>query len=579
MSRKNIMFAYKYLKQNKFIWCTGIIITIVATIIRIKYSWLMKNLIDEALINKNYSLLVKYSIIFPLLVIIYSVLNYFKEYCFNYVSQKSIIQLRKDLFSHILGLPYNFFLENKDGDIISRIVSDTENTQEAFSDYIISLITNIIIIISVVCWLLYINWKLALLMFGIVPFFILIIKLFWEKIATKSKEVAEDRARVNSYLQETIQSIELVKLTGTTEIVLSKLTELCSAWAKNIINLRMKNVVVNNIWDSLLTPYQGFIFFVSGIWYINYGSPSIGTILAFMNFIDLLLPATLTLINDITSMAKGIVSINRLDEYFREKIETSGNRKMSVLKTIDIEFKNVYFSHNDTRFSIKNLSYKIDHGQFVSILGSSGSGKSTFLKLLVRLYDIQSGHILINGVDIKEYDLYDLRKSIGFVQQDIYIINGTFKENLLYANPRATIENIQDVITAVGLNNLIATLPLGLDTIIGERGSTLSGGEKQRLSIARALLKESKIIIMDEPTSAMDLKTERKIFEDLKHRFKNMTVIVIDHRLSTMKLNPDVVLMEDGVIVESGKYNYLKNNSEKLDELIRLKNDETQKMY
>lgn len=175
--------------------------------------------------------------------------------------------------------------------------------------------------------------------------------------------------------------------------------------------------------------------------------------------------------------------------------------------------------------------------------------------------------------------MYDLRKSIGFVQQDIYIINGTFKENLLYANPKATIENIQDVIAAVGLNKLISTLPLGLDTVIGERGSTLSGGEKQRLSIARALLKESKIIIMDEPTSAMDLKTERRIFEDLKDRFKNMTVIVIDHRLSTMRLNPDVVLMEDGGIAESGKYDYLKNNSVKLDELVKLKNGETQKMY
>lgn len=571
VNRKNLKFVYSYFKQHKLVWLLGIILTAIAMAVKIRYSWLLKDLIDGALIPKDFALLLKLSILFPLLVLVYSFFTYLKEYCFKYVSQKSIIKMRADIFSHVLRLSYRFFVKNDDGDIISRLINDVENAQEAFSDCIVSLISSVITIVFVLAWLFYIHVKLALLMLIIVPIFVLATRYFWKQIEKVSSKVASERGEMTSFLQQTINSIEFVKLVGSDSFFIDKLSRICQRLSNNIIKLRMNHVFANSLWESILTPYQGVIFLVAGIWYITADSPSIGTIMAFMNYINLLIPAMLTLINDISNMAKGVASLDRLHEYLAEEPEKSGDRLLSEESGINIEFKNVYFQHSDTGFAIKDLNLTINDKDFVAIVGHTGSGKSTLTKLLVRLYDVDSGEILINGVDIKEYDLYDLRKSFGFVQQDIYLLKGTIKDNLIYSNLDAAPEQIQNAIKIAQLDKFIDSLPLKLDTVVGERGATLSGGEKQRLSIARILLKDCKILILDEPTSALDLKTEKCILEDMDTIFNQTTTIAIDHRLATVDKRTKIIVMVSGQIVEQGSYKELVQQGGEFCKLVNIK--------
>lgn len=576
MNKRNIEFVYSYTRPYIIFWIVGFILTIVATILQIKYSWLIQDLIDNALLPKDFDLLLNLCIQFFFLVIISVVLSLIKELCFNYVSQKSIISIRTELFQHILKLPFSFFVKTDDGEIVNRLVNDVKNTQDAFSDHIVSVITSLVTSIFITAWLLFVNWKLAVLFLIVVPFFCIITKKLWNSLSKLSRRVSEDTGELSSFFQESMFSIEIIKVVGSAHFT-RKLSKLCKSLADSIIKLRISNTINNSLWESILTPYQAVFYLVGGYWYIRYNTPSIGTMLVFVNLVGVLIPNVLSFINSISNMANGVASLDRIQEVFNHPIERSGKKLLSLEEEISIEFKNVNFKYEDTGFAIKDINLHFDNKDFITIVGHTGSGKSTLLKLLIRLYDVDSGEITINGVNIKDYDLTDLRLCFGFLQQDMYLIKGSLKDNLLIANDIATDEQLNRVIQMSQLGGLVNSLPNKIDSDIGERGATLSGGEKQRLSIARMLINDhNKIIVMDEPTSALDLETEQRILNDMKAIFKNKTTIVIDHRLATLDLASKVVVMKNGIIVEAGTYNEL---SEKKGELNKLVNNYFSKDY
>lgn len=569
MNKQNLKFVYTYTRPYLKLWILGVILTVTSIVLEIRYSWLIRNLIDDALIPKNLKLLVKLCITYFILVIFCSILSFIKELCFNYVSQKSIANMRIDLFDHIIRLPYDFFVKTDNGDIINRLVNDAQNTQDAFSDHIVSLITSFLTTIFIAVWLVIVNWKLALLFFIIVPLFCGITQIMWNKISRLSKKVSEDTGYLTSFLQEAIYSIEIVKISGS-EYFTKKLETICKKLANTSVKLRMSNVFSNSLWTLILTPYQGVFYLIGGCWYIKYNEPSIGTMLVFVNLVGLLIPNVLTLISSISYMATGIASLQRMKEIFDSPIEQGGEKLLSSEEDIFIEFNNVCYKYEDTGFAIKNISFTVSNEDFVTIIGHTGSGKSTLLKLLCRLHDIDSGDIKINGVNIKEYDLADLRRCMGILQQDIYLIKGTIRENLLITNAYATEAQINEVIHIAQLKQFIDSLPNKLDTIIGERGITLSGGEKQRLSLARMLLSSSpKIIFMDEPTAALDIKTEKQLYDDMKDIFLKNAIIVIDHRLATLHLASKILVMEKGAIIEEGSYEEVITRNRNLSQLLR----------
>lgn len=572
MNRKNFKFVYNYLKHYKFLWLLGVTLTALAMVIKIKYSWLMKDLIDNALIPQNFSLLLQLTILFPVLVLTCSLLNYLKEYCFSYVSQKSILKMREDIFTHVLKLPYCFFIKNSSGEIINRLINDVEITQEAFSDSIVTFISSLISILFVSVWLFFINWELAIIVLMVVPLFVIITKILWKKISELSRQSSEERGEVTSFLQQTITSIELVKLSGSnSDFFVKTLKILCATLSSSIIKLRMNRIFANTLWESILTPYQAIIYFIGGYWYMTKGSPTIGTMLAFINYVNILIPSMLDLISAFTNMARGISSLNRVQEYLEEKPQKSGKRLLSKESEIIIEFKNVNFKYPSSEFEISDLNLSIDNNEFVTIVGTTGSGKSTLVKLLVRLFDVDNGQILINGINIEEYDLLDLRNCFGFVQQDVYLLKGSIRDNLIFSNKSIAQDKIEQAISIAQLESLIASLPNQIDSIISERGTTLSGGEKQRLSIARMILRHSKIIILDEPTAALDLETENRILNNMKPLFNQTTTIAIDHRLATVSIAKKIIVMSKGKIVEYGSYKELIKQNGEFCKLLNLK--------
>jgi len=568
MNKRNIKFVYSYTKPYIGIWVLGFTLTIVAIFFQIKYSWLIQALIDNALLPKDFDLLLRLCVEFFLLVITCSILSFIKELCFNYVSQKSIINIRTDLFQHVLRLPYSFFIKTDDGEIVNRLVNDVKNTQDAFSDHIVSLVTSFITTIFITTWLFIVNWKLAILFLIIVPIFCIVTKRLWGKINELSHKASEDTGELTGFFQEAIFSIEIIKILGGSYFT-KKLSKLCKSLADSIIKLRMSNVFNNSLWESILTPYQAVFYLIGGYWYIKYDEPSIGTMLVFVNLVGVLIPNVLTFISSISYMANGVASLDRIQKLFDHPIEQSGQKLLSSEKEIFIEFKDVSFKYEDTDFSIKGINMSISNKDFVTIVGHTGSGKSTLLKLLVRLYDVDSGEITINGVNIKEYDISDLRSCFGFLQQDMYLVKGSLKDNLLLANEVATDEQIDKAIHMAQLDRYVDSLPKKINTVIGERGTTLSGGEKQRLSLTRMLISGlNKIVIMDEPTSALDLGTEKRILNDMRAILEKRTTIVIDHRLATLDFASKIVVMKNGTIVEMGTYGELVDQGGELCSLV-----------
>lgn len=568
MSKQNLEFIYKYTKPFIGFWLLGFSFTIIASFIQIKYSWLIQKLIDNALLPKDFNLLLKLCIQFFLLVIICSILSFTKELCFNYVSQRSIINMRLDLFQHILRLPYEYFVKTDDGDIVNTIINDIKNTQDTFSNYIVSLITSFISSVFIIMWLMIVNWKLSILFLIVVPIFCFVTKKMWGIINKLSHKMSEKIGELTGFLQEVVSSITIIKMSDD-EFFVNRLAKICKDLAENIIKFRLSNAFNNSLWESILTPYQAIFYLIGGFWYIKYNEPSIGTMLVFVNLVGVLIPNVLTFLDSISFMANGVASLDRIQKVFDQPVEQSGKKLLSTADSISMQFNDVKFGYKNTNFALDGINLFLKSGDFVTIVGQTGSGKSTLLKLLVRLYDVDAGEITINGIDIKEYDIKDLRKCFGFLQQEMYLVKGTLKENLMIANEHATDAQINKVIQMVHLDKLVKRLPKQIYTEVGERGIALSGGEKQRLSLARMLINHlNHIVIMDEPTSALDFETEQGILKDINPVLKGKMTIVIDHRLATLNYATKVIVMKEGIITETGTYDELMKAKGELYELI-----------
>ena len=546
-----------------FVWGLGILFCVASIIFKVQYSWIMKDLIDEALIKHNLNLLIKLSILFSILVIFSVLFNYLKEFIFSYISQKLIASMRKEVFIHLLRLPYSFFLKTDHGSLINCIINDPENIQRAFTDYIISLVSSVFTIIIVLFWLFYIDALLALTVLIIIPIFTIASLYLWKKIEYWGKNVIAKTAEMTGHIQQILQSIEYIKLIRNKVLLTDYFSKLCDEWSDYNLKLSMSRVFSNNLWEGILTPYQAVIFLLGGIFYIQSGRPSIGTMIAFIDYLNLLIPAMLTLINEIPIVAQGGISAKRIFDYFQEQPEISGNKYLDCIEPLSIEFKHVYFKHPNTNFAINDLSFSIFQKDFITVIGESGSGKSTLARLIVRLFEPDSGIILINGQDIKSYDIESLRATIGFVQQDTYLLHGTIKDNLLLDNRSLTEEELSIALQLAELSTLIDRLPEKIDTHLNKMGTNLSGGERQRLSLARLILKKPSLIILDEATSALDLATEKSVLHNLNQIFQQTTCIAIDHKLTTIHNSDKIFVVENGTIIEQGTFNILSNTNGK----------------
>ncbi|AFQ42783.1 ABC transporter ATP-binding protein [Desulfosporosinus meridiei] len=521
---------------------------------------LIRNIIDIALPQKDLfhlSLLILVSIG---VTVILGLLQVAQSYLSIWISKHIILTMKNQMYGHLQNMSLNFYTAARPGEIITRITSDIEGIQDIFNSTVINAITSIVVLISTAAALILMNWKLAIVGMIILPTFIIptrkVGKLRW-KLATKSQEKISD---LNQIIQEafSISGALLTKLFTNEKDELERFTKINS----EVISLQIKESVVGRWFRMTITTFIAvgpmLIYFYGGYLFIK-GEISIGSIIAFVALLGRLYAPVSQLSNIHIDITRSLALFQRIFEYLDLEQEIENKLGAYELKVISgkVQFKNVYFSYNSKVKVLEDISFSVKPGTMVALVGSSGVGKTTITNLIPRLYDVNKGSIEIDGHDIRVVTLESLRKQIGIVIQEPYLFNDTIEENLRYGKKDATEVEIVEACKAAYIHDFIMTLPNRYKTIVGNRGVKLSGGEKQRVSIARVILRDPRIIILDEATSSLDSISEMYIQKAMIPLLKDRTSFVIAHRLSTVLAADQIFVIENGAIAESGNHEEL----------------------
>ncbi|MCB0801928.1 MAG: ATP-binding cassette domain-containing protein [Flavobacteriales bacterium] len=557
-SLKKSIRLFRYVKPYRVTFAIGLIFLFLSSIASMVFPYLTGQLIDAA----NNTFIDKINEIALILLGIFflnGIFSYFRIYLFAIVTQKTLASLRQETYNHLIHLKMTFFSERRVGELNSRISADIALLQETLTTTIAEFIRQLIIIIIGVFLLSYISVKLTLLMLSIVPVIVIVAVIFGKKIKGLSKVAQEKVAESNVIVEETLQGIATVK-----------------AFVNEAFeNLRYKRktdeVIEVSIhgakWRGAFAAFLIFCLFGSiiiVIWYgvilVQEGSLSMGSLFTFILY-SVFVGASLGGIADLYSqLQKAIGATENLLEILDEEIEETDENKANIpVEKGIIEFKNVSFAYpNRADIPVLNqVSFEAREGSQVAVIGPSGAGKTTITALLLKFYDAQSGQILIDGRAISEYPINKLRNSMAIVPQDVLLFGGSIYENIAYGKPEASKEEIYAAAEKANATEFIMGFPEKYETIVGERGVQLSGGQRQRIAIARAILKNPKILILDEATSSLDSKSEQLVQDALDKLMAGRTSIVIAHRLSTIQKADQILVLKDGQVVETGTHEEL----------------------
>ncbi|WP_235832941.1 ABC transporter ATP-binding protein [Gottfriedia acidiceleris] len=533
-----------------------VLILLVTSVLGILPPIIIQHIVDTALPNKDLSLLIYLVLASLSTTIISGLLGVWQNYLNAYVSQKIIYDMRNQMYLHLQQMPLQFFSNVKQGEVITRMTSDISGVKAVFDNTIVSFANNLFILISTAATLLIVNWKLGILGLIIVPLFILPTRKMGNVRWSISKQTQEKTSEQNHIIQETlnISGYLLMKLFTKEQREFKNFDDI----NVQATNLKIKESMAGRWFMMILSTFTSIgpmLIYLYGGYLFIHDQITIGAIISFVALLGRLYGPIGQLTNLYVNITSSIALFERIFEYFDMKLTIKDRDDATEMNVthLDIEFNDVSFSYQQDKTALQNISFIAPSGTMTALVGPSGAGKTTITNLIPRLYDFTSGSIKIGGRDIREFTLESLRSHIGLVTQDSYLFNGTIKENLLYASPDSSDEEITNACKAAYIHDFIMDLPNGYETIVGNRGIKLSGGEKQRISIARVLLKNPEIIILDEATSSLDTLSEFYIQSAIQGLLKNKTSIVIAHRLSTIMAADHIIVLKDGQIVEEGK--------------------------
>ncbi len=521
------------------------------------FALLTKQVLDDVFINKDVFMLK----VLPLAIIGLGVLkglfNFAQGYLMNYVGQRVVADVRERLYDHLQTLSLSFFDRTPTGVLMARITNDVAAIQGAVSNAVTGMIKDFFTAVGLVGVVFYRNWQLALIAMLVFPLAAFPFIRFGRKLRKVSRKSLQTMAYINTFLQETIFGHRIVKAFGMESYESRRFAEANNRYFRYL----MKKVKVR----ALSTPVMELLAYVgigSFIWiggyYVIEGKMTPGEFFSFMTALALLYDPLRGLSKVNLLIQEGIAAAKRVFEILDQTPEVKDSPGAKELPPFsrEIEYRDVYFRYGD-EMVLKGISFKVRKGEKVALVGSSGAGKTTIINLLPRFYDVIKGAILIDGVDIREVTLRSLRSQIGVVTQQTLLFNDTVRNNIAYGRPDIPQEEVEKVAKAADAHDFIMKLPQGYDTIIGEQGVLLSGGQRQRISIARALLKDAPILILDEATSSLDTESEREVQQALDRLMENRTVLVIAHRLSTVRGADRILVISDGRIVEEGTHEEL----------------------
>lgn len=538
----------------------AIIFSLFVSLLSAAYAWLVKPVMDDIFIKNDWGMLKMMTITVVVISLFKNIFTYLYSYLMRHIGAKVVTDLREGLYKHLILLPLGFFTKNPSGSLISRITNDIGLLQGVIANSVKDLFVEGFTMIALIGVAFYRKWDLAFITIFILPFIIYIIAKIGQKVKKTSGSLQDRMADLTTTLSETFTGIKVVKAFGMEDFESRRFGEK----NRKYLGMYMKITKVS----EMLSPVMDFIGVGIGvafvIWYggsqVIRGTTSAGTFFSFT-------AAVLMLYNPIRRLGQVNISIQQAigasERVFHifdtrsEVFEKEGLKELPPIKK-EIEFSNVSFHYGDRkRNALSGINLKVTAGKVIALIGVSGVGKTTLVNLIPRFYDPTAGKILIDGIDIREVTLASLREKIGIVSQETILFNDTVRNNIAYGRTDAGDDAIVNVAKAAYAHDFIIEMPRGYNTVIGEKGVRLSGGQKQSIAIARALLKNPPILILDEATSSLDTASEKMVQEALKNLMKDRTTFVIAHRLSTIQRADRIVVIDKGRVVEMGNHNEL----------------------
>ncbi|RNA63446.1 ABC transporter ATP-binding protein [Chryseobacterium nematophagum] len=528
-----------------------LIISIILSIVSTYRPYLTMEVVDHDITKlKDKALMMKHIYILVGLVFTETILNFFLVYFSNYISQNVIRDIRERLYEKLIYFRTSFFDKTPIGQLVTRAVGDVETIATVYTDGFLMVFGDILRIVFVLIMMFSTNVHLSYITLAILPLMVVITRFFQKRLKKAFGDERNWTASQNSFVQERLAGMSIIQVFNRQQSEFKKFDD---------INITLKGALLRTVFIfSLFFPvvelisslFIGFILFYGG-----YITISAGVVIAFIQYISMLIRPLRQIADRFNNIQRGIVGAERVLGVMDEDYAMPNDGKVKK-DHFDgkIEFQEVRFAYDDKQEVLKGIDFKVNPGETVAIVGATGAGKSTIISLITRLYDINSGKIIIDDIDLKDYELYNLRSHIGVVLQDVFLFHGSIFENLAFGDDTITLEKIKAGAREIEVDQFIEQLPGGYDYVVSERGSSISLGQRQLLSFLRAYLSDPKILILDEATSSIDHESEKLIQKATEKITQNRTSIIIAHRLSTIEKADKIIVMEGGKIVEEGKH-------------------------
>jgi len=545
----------------------GVALILFATLLMLPGPWILKLVIDKALPEKNLPLLLELMGAFTVLFVLRAWLTLVRNRILQFAAMRMVCDLRIRLFAHLQSLSLRYFDTNQTGRTIGRISQDTGEIYNLTNGFLINIIADSVTVLCVLSFLYSIEWRLALAVTAVLPFFVINYLHHRKKMKLESRKHRDNWDQVMGFLNERVAAARVVKSFAKEQDEITSFTGGINADYFNYSRLVLRNTKLAVVAD-LLGSLGALIVLAYGGWLVMQDRMQIGTLVAFNAYITFIFPPIVRFADLNAIFQRASTSMENIFTMLDTKPEVADLPTAKALPAVkgEVEFRDVAFDYDleppgrGRPRTLSGVSFKIPAGKVVAIVGPSGAGKSTIINLIARFYDVAGGALLVDGHDIRTVTTDSLRKQIGIVLQESVLFSGTLEDNIKYGRPDATREQIVEASLAANAHEFITKLPDGYATVVGERGSKLSGGQRQRIAIARAILKDPRILIFDEATSALDTQSERLIQQAMERLMQNRTSFIIAHRLSTIQ-NADIILvMDKGMLAEMGTHAELLKN-------------------
>jgi subfamily B ATP-binding cassette protein MsbA len=520
--------------------------------------WLLKNVVDDVLIQKNMMVLNILAVGLVLLFVGKAVASYGHQYLMNWVGQHVVMDLRVELYQHMQKLSMRYIYGKRVGELMSRITNDVMILQNMVTTVVVDLVVQGVTFLGMLSFMVYINWKLTLLTFAVLPLVALLLSKASSKLRVVGHDIQEQLAMLSATAQEALSAVRIVLSFATEEEEAMRFREQNLRNFRALMKRTQLQAALSGIIEVVLIASLALILWVGGREVVM-GNSTPGELIAFLGYLGFLVQPIRVYTRVISNMQHGLAACDRIFALLDTPVEVTPPENPIFLPSMKgkILFQNVWFSYEPDQWILKGIDLEIKPGEKVAVVGPTGAGKSTLMDFIPRFYDPQIGKVLIDGRDIKALDIKTIRKQIGIVPQDPVLMKGSIAFNISYGMSDATPEQIRNAAAIAGIEEFIEQLPQGYDTEIGERGVTLSGGQRQRIAIARAIIRDPRILIMDEATSSLDMAVERKIQDAMEKAARGRTSLIIAHRLSTIKDADRIVVVDGGRVVEEGTHDEL----------------------